>query len=381
MRVLFLVAIWSLFVRVTSEDGALDRIITRDDETRARFGSMKEEREAREIVGDLKDIVDEYSSMRRYQRALALVEVAKPPTLPPPFYAFMLAEVEARLLSCYQDFNEAVYILHFARDNLLKYLGMMEKSELARHMDVWEAVFAITSKLISWYAHTSSPTGEGVTFLIDWMVESGPYRSKMQLPAYFQPELPMNPWPEWDEWEGLGMGRVRATLLRFQEEMKAEMVGDGEVAKQLEAGFHDTECLVDMTGGVGVGGGAEYKRIIYREEDCRVEEVGGGGEGEERVGEGVEEGMEEGGEEGGEEEKFEEEEPPVHPLSICNAYNDIKEGYSITALSYNTLSKGAKTMGHFGTTNRDWQAIIPISNPGCLKIVVHRSEARPQQGE
>jgi hypothetical protein len=183
----------------------------------------------------------------------------------------------------------------------------------------------------------------------------------MQLPAYFQPELPMNPWPEWEEWEGLGMGRVRSTLLRFRKALKAELVNEGgEVANQFESGLHDTECLVDMVDGIGAG--VEYKRAIYREDDCRVEVVGEGEEEEQVEGE-------------------EAEEDPMHPLSICNAFNDIKEEYSIIALSYNTLSKGAKTMGHFGNTNRDWQAIIPLHNAGCLKIIVHRNEAIPREDE
>jgi hypothetical protein len=59
------------------EEEFLERIIEQDDETRARFGEMKEEKEAKEIVDSIKDIVGQYTGIRRYQRALALVEVGR----------------------------------------------------------------------------------------------------------------------------------------------------------------------------------------------------------------------------------------------------------------------------------------------------------------
>ena len=84
----------SIVVAVTQDQEILDGIIVKDDETRSRFGTLKEEREANDIVGSIKDVVDQYSRIRRYQRALALVEVSKPPALPPPFYAFQLAPID-----------------------------------------------------------------------------------------------------------------------------------------------------------------------------------------------------------------------------------------------------------------------------------------------
>jgi len=37
----------------------------------------------------------------------------------------------------------------------------MKRGELVNYIDVWETVFAMTSRLIGWYVYTGSSTGEG----------------------------------------------------------------------------------------------------------------------------------------------------------------------------------------------------------------------------
>ena len=62
---------------------------------------------------------------------------------------------------CVGDANHALRVLHGARDNLLKYLGKMEKSELERHGDVVEEVFAMTGRLVEWYKQEGAEEGAG----------------------------------------------------------------------------------------------------------------------------------------------------------------------------------------------------------------------------
>ena len=154
VRLLLLLLVAVCLGDLSAEKSALNSVLKEDDAVRLSFLELRTEKDATEIVANVTRVVKKYSSLRRYQRALGLIEAVKPPALPPPFYAFKVAFHEAKALSCYGDVNQAVYVLHLARDNLLKYLGNLERGMLGQYFDVWEAIFGFTSQLITWYAAT-----------------------------------------------------------------------------------------------------------------------------------------------------------------------------------------------------------------------------------
>ena len=358
---LLLIPLLSLaIVDEANEKAVLDSIIADDDRTRERFKELKDEVEGHAIASDILSIVDRYAKLRRFQRALAVVEVAKPPVLPPPFYAFKLAMAEAKLLSCYQDFDKAIYILHLARDNLLKFLGPMSKDELANYMDVWRTVYAFTSKLITWYSRTGRD-GEGVRGLMAWMIENGPYRSKSQLPEEYFPELPMEPWPTFEDWEGLGLVAVRDKVLRELPRLREEFKSEG---MQNEMSIsHDADCLLDNVKGEGYMKKVAFNADVCKQTSALADQFEGAAESER--GEGEEEEEAEGGDAFSDPSKSE----------ACNLMRSVLRGYKVHELSYNQMSGRAQSIGHFGRSNAIWNIIVPLDDSPCLKVVVHKSEA------
>jgi hypothetical protein len=204
---------------------ALDNAIEFDEKVRESFLDLRNEKDAVNIVGNVSLVVKKYCSLRRYQRALGHLAVVKD-ALPPPYYAYKIAILESKVLSCYADYNEAVFIMHTARDNLLKYLGNLPRTERRVYFDVWEGIYGFTSQLITWYANTGGL--ESVDRLSHWMVENGPYRTKFQLPITYVPELPMNPWPKdapFDEVQGI----VASGLKILREDWATETVQEVRV--------------------------------------------------------------------------------------------------------------------------------------------------------
>ena len=125
--------------------------------------------------------------------------------------------------------------MHTARDNLLKYLGNLPRTERRVYFDVWEGIYGFTSQLITWYANTGGL--ESVDRLSHWMVENGPYRTKFQLPITYIPELPMNPWPKdapFDEVQGI----VANGLKLLREDWATETVQEVRVCEEA--------CVLDI---------------------------------------------------------------------------------------------------------------------------------------
>ena len=184
------------------------------------------------------------------------------------------------------------------------------------------------------------------------MVIHGPYRSKIQLPRHYIPELPLNPWPTFDDL--YGFEDVRRAVLAGLDGAKADFWSE-EVQGELDY-THDTDCVLafDETKEVE----AQYWKRI--EPECPVLLKGGEdveGEGEEREGEG------EGSSEG------------LSSSAICKLHNEISKKHHVHRISYNKISPRGKTKGHFGESNTHLNVLASLGGAGCLKVTVGKSEA------
>ncbi|GMH90727.1 hypothetical protein TL16_g11852 [Triparma laevis f. inornata] len=325
MRILILLTLLLQSLSIP-EKLALSNAIDLDSTVRSSFLDLRNEDDAINIVSNVTQVVKTYSSLRRYQRALGHLSVVKQ-ALPPPYYAYKIAGLESKVLSCFSDYNEAVFVLHNARDNLLKYLGKLGREELGEYFDVWEGIYGFTSQLITWYANTGGL--ESVDRLSHWMVENGPYRTKFQLPIQYIPELPMNPWPRdapFDEVQGI----VERGLGIFREEWKTETV-------QEELSYsHDPDCLLGIIPDIDLS--LQYFKTIDVITDenkihCNIpppqiiiEVDADGNEVETTL-----------------------EPPEISP--ICRILNEINDLHRVKKMTYNTISSYGKTLGHFGESN------------------------------
>jgi len=178
----------------------LNKVTALDDVARVALSQITSEATAHLSVQHVRTVTAHYAHQRYYNRALKLLSVTKD-VLPDTFYDAKLAEIEATMHYCVEDVNHALKILHEARDNLLKYLGGLDKKELQNHFDVLEIVHSMTGKLVSWYRQAGAV--EGADALAAWMVETSSYRNGNQLPQKFVRELtPLGPFPELGNFHG-----------------------------------------------------------------------------------------------------------------------------------------------------------------------------------
>ena len=344
------------------QEGALSVVLEEDDAVRRSFLELRNEQDAMEIVANVTRVVKRYCSLRRYQRALGLIEAVKPPALPPPFYAFKMAYHEAKTLSCYGDVNRAVYVLHLARDNLLKYLGNLDREKLSNYFDVWEAVYGFTSQLVTWYASTGGY--EAGDSLSSWMVSHGPYRSKIQLPEHFIPELPLNPWPSFGDL--YGFEDVKTAILAALNEVRAEFWSD-EVQSELDYTY-DTDCVLALDENKDASE-QYWKKLQYGNLECSISVE------EEGRAEGVEEGRGEAEGEGGEVDDS------AEASAVCRLHNEISKKHHVHRISYNKISPWAKSKGHFGESNAYLNVLAGFGDTACLKVTTGRSEGMLKEGD
>lgn len=196
------------------------------------------------------------------------------------------------------------------------------------------------------------------------MVIHGPYRSKIQLPRHFIPELPLNPWPTFDEL--YGFDDVRRAALAGLGDVKAEFWSE-EVQGELDY-THDTECILAFDDAKEVE--EQYWKRIEAECPAMTAKVGEedkGGDGEGLEGE---RGEGEGAEEEG-----------MSMSAICNLHNEISKKHHVHRISYNKISPRGRTKGHFGESNTFLNVLASLGAAGCLKVTVGKSEAVLKEDE
>jgi hypothetical protein len=237
-------------------------------------------------------------------------------------------------LVCYKDFNEGILVLHRARDELLKYLGKLDKSTLSTMSDVWASVFSHTSTLISWYRYTEGAIG--AEMLVDWMLENGPYRSKFQLPHHYIPELPLNPWPTFQQFDDFKLDEVRRHITSKLPELINEFY-DAPVQDALPL-HHNTDCTLEFNEKIDVA--AQFYHTLMMSDSS----------------------------------------PPTPKLDQLQRMIE-HSGFKIHRIGYSALSSRASTMPKYGESNTILNVLsaLPASSEAtdaCLAVTCHYKEVR-----
>ena len=350
----------------------LSTLLSLDDSVRASFSTLSSASSADSAVSSVLSLVDSYASIRRYQRALGLLSVSRPPVVSNLVYAWRLAPLEAQMLLCYDDVDGALVVLHQARDLLLKFLGALKKEDLPSYFDVWTDVFGMTSKLIVWYHNNSN--FNAVSALSLWMQTNGMYMGQYQLPALYVRELPiLGPWPSWSDFSFLDLKSSKTLLRSYRRDLSQELERAKSAPPDARAPAlrDETGCLVQRALPEDVD--SYWRHVERRGKDCRAVVEGGGGGG--GGGGDGEEGECDDGDDGGERRGR-----SSGPNSsgqycargvgavgsvLCSLVRDFEKSYTLVhRISLNTVSGLTSIRPHFGESNVYLTMIMGLDEGG-----------------